>query len=41
MASKETANRKPIPLKKRLLSDELNVPAAGASFIKDRWIWID
>ncbi|MEA3010862.1 MAG: hypothetical protein QOJ91_2554 [Sphingomonadales bacterium] len=39
MASKETTDRKPIPLKKRLLSEELNVPAGGASFIKDRWIW--
>jgi hypothetical protein len=41
MASEETKNRKQIPLKKRLLSEELNVPATGASFIKDRWIWIE
>jgi hypothetical protein len=39
MADREIEDRKPMPLKKRLLTEDLGVPAVGASFIKDRWIW--
>lgn len=38
MASKEIKDQ-PIPLKQKLLSEDLDVPATGASFAKARWIW--
>lgn len=34
-----TDSKKPIPLKKKLLSEDLDVPATGASFAKARWVW--
>jgi hypothetical protein len=27
------------PMKTRLLTEQLDVPLAGAQFIKDTWIW--
>jgi hypothetical protein len=38
VASKEIKDQ-PIPLKQKLLSEDLDVPATGASFAKARWIW--
>ncbi|MEA3052814.1 MAG: hypothetical protein QOG72_1717 [Sphingomonadales bacterium] len=39
MATKEISDHKPIPLKKKLLGEDLDVPATGASFAKARWVW--
>jgi hypothetical protein len=39
MATKDPKDHKPIPLKKKLLDEDLDVPATGASFIKARWKW--
>jgi hypothetical protein len=38
MATKDI-NDKSVPLKQKLLSEDLDVPATGASFAKARWIW--
>ncbi|HYI40317.1 MAG TPA: hypothetical protein VE053_08365 [Allosphingosinicella sp.] len=39
MLTKDITQQTAIPLKKKLLSEDLDVPAAGASFAKIRWIW--
>jgi hypothetical protein len=39
MIKNNVAQQKAIPLKKKLLSEDLDVPAAGASFAKASWIW--
>jgi hypothetical protein len=39
MASKNISDPRPVPLKKKLLDEDLDVPATGASFVKARWKW--
>jgi hypothetical protein len=39
MASKDLKQHQPLPLKKKLLDEDLDVPASGASFAKARWTW--
>jgi hypothetical protein len=36
---KDENKAKPIPLKKKLISGDLDVPVAGASFAKAVWRW--